>query len=122
MAPTKVFTLEEVAKHKTEKDLWLIIDGKVYDVTAFVDEHPGGVNTLTDNAGTDGSGEFDAVGHSAAAKDMLKKYLIGELSEEDKAKAPAKRSSHAAGTQSNNSAIAFVIVLMAIVLYLIVKQ
>lgn len=38
---TKVFTLEECKAHRTEKDCWLIIHGKVYDVTEFLDEHPG---------------------------------------------------------------------------------
>ena len=121
MPPKKVYTYDEVAKHNTEKDLWMVIEGKVYDVSSFVDEHPGGVNTLTDNAGTDGSGEFDAVGHSASAKDMLKKYLIGELHPDEAAKAPAK-SKAASGTQSSGGAIAFVIVLVAVVLYLIIKQ
>jgi cytochrome b involved in lipid metabolism len=39
---TKRFTKAEVAKHDTVHDCWLIINGKVYDVTPFVDEHPGG--------------------------------------------------------------------------------
>lgn len=38
--PSKQFTLPEVAKHATKKDLYIIIHDKVYDVTSFVDEHP----------------------------------------------------------------------------------
>jgi cytochrome b involved in lipid metabolism len=38
----------------SDKDCWLVIEGKVYDVTPFLDEHPGGFDTLVSN-----SGEFD---------------------------------------------------------------
>ena len=38
----RIFTKAEVAKHDTVGDCWMIINGKVYDVTPFVDEHPGG--------------------------------------------------------------------------------
>jgi hypothetical protein len=35
---SKLFTFEEVAQHNKREDLWMIIDKKVYDITAFVDE------------------------------------------------------------------------------------
>lgn len=59
----KVFTLEEVAAHKTKDSKFIIIDDKVYDVTAFIDEviksnvcwfscqHPGGVEVVTEFEG-----------------------------------------------------------------------
>lgn len=36
------FSHEEVAMHNTPTDLWLIIDGDIYDMSAFSEEHPGG--------------------------------------------------------------------------------
>jgi cytochrome b involved in lipid metabolism len=41
MAP-KTITLAECQEHMSDKDCWLVIEGKVYDVTPFLDEHPGG--------------------------------------------------------------------------------
>lgn len=43
---TKTFTLEDCKEHSSEKDCWLAISGKVYDVTDFLDEHPGELGLL----------------------------------------------------------------------------
>ena len=51
-AVTKVFDLEEVKKHTREDDCWLVVDGDVFDVTEFLDEHPGGFDIIISNTGT----------------------------------------------------------------------
>ena len=51
MTTSKVYTLEECSKHRSEKDCWLIIYGKVYDVTKFLDEHPGGYHIVVAASG-----------------------------------------------------------------------
>jgi cytochrome b5 len=62
-------------------DCWIIIDSKVYNVTSFMTEHPGGSLKLMDAAGTgrDAKALFDEVDHSNKAIAMLKKYFIGEV-------------------------------------------
>jgi len=52
------FTREEVAKHCTPDDAWIIIDGDVYDVTKFARLHPGGKQILVDYAGQDTTEDF----------------------------------------------------------------
>ncbi|KAF8841294.1 acyl-CoA dehydrogenase NM domain-like protein [Paxillus ammoniavirescens] len=43
---SKQFTLDEVAQHNKEGDLWIVIDSKVYDISRFANLHPGGSNVL----------------------------------------------------------------------------
>ncbi|XP_067636050.1 cytochrome b5 isoform X1 [Eurosta solidaginis] len=73
------YTLQVVKEHNKSDDLWIVIDGKVYDVTKFRHEHPGGEDALDEVAGRDATTEFNDVGHSQEAKEMLKKYYIGDL-------------------------------------------
>ncbi|XP_018425922.1 PREDICTED: cytochrome b5 type B isoform X3 [Nanorana parkeri] len=73
------YTLEDVQKRNSAKELWLVIHGRVYDITSFVEEHPGGEEVLFEQAGGDATESFEDVGHSIDARDMLKQYYIGDL-------------------------------------------
>ncbi|XP_050372760.1 cytochrome b5 [Argentina anserina] len=75
----KVFTLAEVSDHNAPKDCWLIINGKVYDVTKFMEDHPGGDDVLLSATGKDATDDFEDVGHSDNARDMLKDFYVGEI-------------------------------------------
>ncbi|OBZ89406.1 Cytochrome b5 [Choanephora cucurbitarum] len=83
---TAVYSLEEVSKHNTKNDLWMSIHNKVYNITEFVQEHPGGEEVLYDEAGKDATEAFEDIGHSDEAREILEKYLIGELDEASKSK------------------------------------
>ncbi|RWR88887.1 cytochrome b5 [Cinnamomum micranthum f. kanehirae] len=75
----KVYDFAEVAKHNQMKDCWLIIHGKVYDVTPYMNDHPGGDEILLGLTGRDATDDFELVGHSTSAKDLMDKYYIGEI-------------------------------------------
>jgi len=57
----------------------MIVDDQLYDVTPFLEAHPGGPELLAEAAGTDATAVFDAVGHSPNARRILQRYLLPEL-------------------------------------------
>ncbi|XP_048211182.1 cytochrome b5 type B isoform X2 [Perognathus longimembris pacificus] len=82
-ASVTYYRMEEVAKHNTSKETWLVIHGRVYDVTGFLDEHPAGEELLLEQAGTDATESFEDIGHSPDAREMLKQYYIGDVHPND---------------------------------------
>uniref|UniRef100_A0A8C6AWB5 Cytochrome b5 n=1 Tax=Monodon monoceros TaxID=40151 RepID=A0A8C6AWB5_MONMO len=75
----KYYTLEEIQKHNHSKSTWLILHYKVYDLTKFLEEHPGGEEVLREQAGGDATENFEDVGHSTDARELSKTFIIGEL-------------------------------------------
>ncbi|XP_045763339.1 cytochrome b5-like [Maniola jurtina] len=99
-AELKRFTRKGLAERNTKTDAVFVIENIVYDVTKFLDDHPGGHEVLLNVAGKDASEDFDDVGHSTDAKEMMKKYIIGELVEEDKVQPKRKQFSTWSETES----------------------
>ncbi|KAJ3031813.1 UNVERIFIED_CONTAM: fatty acid alpha-hydroxylase [Siphonaria sp. JEL0065] len=82
---TDVYSMEQVEQHCTAKSVWVTYKGKVYDVTEFAVDHPGGADLVLQHAGTDIEevmGDADSHNHSASAYEMLEEYCIGVLSED----------------------------------------
>jgi L-lactate dehydrogenase (cytochrome) len=61
----RLLSVKEITKHSSVDDLWILVDGTVYDVTAFAPEHPGGLNILLQYAGRDATLAYSEV-HSAS--------------------------------------------------------
>lgn len=49
----RLIPYSEVQKHNSVESCWVILSGNVYDVTSFIDNHPGGRNAILKAAGTD---------------------------------------------------------------------
>ncbi|WPH02391.1 putative cytochrome b5 [Acrodontium crateriforme] len=100
----KEFTLSDVSEHTTKKDLFMVVHDKVYNVSGFVDEHPGGEEVMLDVGGQDATEAFEDVGHSDEAREILEGLLVGTLkrgANDPPAPAAAKSSNSYTKTQDN---------------------
>ncbi|KAI3421723.1 Cytochrome b5 heme-binding domain-containing protein, partial [Psidium guajava] len=75
---SKTYTKADVALHNKRTDCWVIIKDKVYDVTSYVEEHPGGDAILT-HAGDDSTEGFFGPQHATRVFDMVEDFYIGDL-------------------------------------------
>jgi len=77
--------MAEIAKHNSASDCWLLINNKVYDVTAAISSHPGGAGPILAHCGQEATQAFNTkdIGrpHSANATAMLAAYYIGDFSQ-----------------------------------------
>ncbi|KAF7310095.1 Acyl-CoA dehydrogenase [Mycena indigotica] len=82
MAATKQFTKEEVALHNKQGDLWIVIDGRVFDVSRFAAMHPGGLSVLLDAevAGQDATDAFFGLHrHEVLLRPQYARLQIGTI-------------------------------------------
>ena len=61
-----------------DDDLWIVVNNRVYDATEYLEEHPGGADSITMNGGADATEEFAAI-HSKNAWKLLEKFYIGDV-------------------------------------------
>lgn len=70
----------EISKHSTAKDCWSIVNGNVYNLTTYVQSHPGGAGVIKNICGRDGSGAFkNQHGSSAKPNNVLSRFLLGSV-------------------------------------------
>jgi cytochrome b involved in lipid metabolism len=83
----KKITREELRIHnrtgdgKLPDDVWVLVGGKVYDLSKFWKTHPGGPDIIEEFAGKDGTKSFTDAGHPGSAKKEMESYLVGEYVE-----------------------------------------
>ncbi|PPQ91009.1 hypothetical protein CVT25_013934 [Psilocybe cyanescens] len=78
----KQFSIEEVARHTKEGDIWIIVDAKVYDLSKFSEMHPGGLSVLLDEeiAGKDATDAFFSLHrHEVLDRPQYKRLQIGTV-------------------------------------------
>jgi len=130
---SKVYTEQDIASHNKKGNLWIAIAGHVYNISEFISDHPGGEEILLDVGGRDATKDFEDVGHSPDANNLMKKYLIGDLKVEPKVDkkdapkattVPPAKSSSSSSSSSPSSAstsnlifVPVLILLLAVIAY-----
>ncbi|EJT47705.1 oxidoreductase [Trichosporon asahii var. asahii CBS 8904] len=87
MHQARIFANADVSKRNTRKQCWITYNGNVYDVTEFLEDHPGGDDLILNVAGGDvGTIMADPTSHahSTSAYEMLEEFKIGELGGDEK--------------------------------------
>ncbi|XP_078429527.1 cytochrome B5-like protein [Wolffia australiana] len=102
----RTLTKAEVSLHNSRNDCWIIVKDKVYDVTSYVEEHPGG-DSILNNAGGDSTEGFHGPQHASRVFDMIDDFYVGDL----------KSSSVSSENSRMGSAKVFVLVAAALVLF-----
>jgi len=77
----KVISAEEMATHTAKDDCWVALHGKVFNITDFLDDHPGGAKAILLYGGKDASKEFDMLHKPEIIDKYAMDYYIGELQE-----------------------------------------
>jgi uncharacterized membrane protein len=76
----KTYSLADVKKRSSAKSCWSIINGNVYDLTKWINRHPGGANAITGLCGRDGSATFNGQhGGQSQPISSLAPYKIGKF-------------------------------------------
>ncbi|TEX50436.1 MAG: hypothetical protein B7C55_10595 [Actinomycetales bacterium mxb001] len=79
-APGTGLTMADVAQHSSPDDCWSVVNGVVYDLTAWISEHPGGPDVITGMCGIDATQAFTGMhGGQAEPESVLAGFEVGPL-------------------------------------------
>jgi cytochrome b involved in lipid metabolism len=87
-----ILNVEEITKHNKKSDCWMLINGKVYNITSYFGSHPGGNSKMTATCGIDATDAYmtqnpnatssgGRSAHSSNAINLLTKYYVGDLNQ-----------------------------------------
>ena len=71
----------EVKRHNSRESCWVVVDGCVYDVTSWMDNHPGGAIVLLNSSGRDATDIFNAYHSRESISNKLKFFYVGAISD-----------------------------------------
>lgn len=78
--PDEGIALAEVQENDSPDSCWAVIDGTVYDLTDWIDRHPGGADRIEQLCGTDATEQFSQQhGGSQGPEGQLEQFEIGTL-------------------------------------------
>jgi flavocytochrome c len=77
--PEKEFTMEEIAKHNTKENVWVVVKGVVLDLSDWLEEHPGGVQAILNFMGRDATEEFEMLHDDEVIPKYAPQQVIGRV-------------------------------------------
>ncbi|XP_029033088.1 cytochrome b5 reductase 4 isoform X1 [Osmia bicornis bicornis] len=96
----RVVTLSELANHNKQNDAWIAIRGIVFNVTRYMDFHPGGISELMRGVGKDATKLFENVHAWVNYQSILQKCVVGRLSRSGGSNNSNNNSSSSSSTEN----------------------
>lgn len=82
---TLILSTQEIARHNTASDCWIIVNQSVYNVTDYLVAHPGGAGIIIPHCGADATSAYDTKGgrgsHSSNADQNLASLKLGNVNQ-----------------------------------------
>ena len=109
-----------MAEHNTEEDCYIIIGNKnnggskVYNVTNYLDDHPGGMEVIMELAGGWADDLFEDIGHSSEARKQLKEFEVADLDATDEQLEALQAKGGGGGADASGLVIGVVVAIVAV--------